>query len=407
MLPLLVYKELHVINECKYAKNEIYQDGLSKNVNRFVYAYTPYHLFPGGGERYLLMFAKTCQDLGFHVSVLVKEGNVISSGEGLGSLAKQMGIKLKPLPVYVIQRDIPPDNISVDIFFSLGNEKYPLMPGIGRKNIYMCQFPFDYNSNNHKTLRNLLTYDIVVLNSYFSSRWYARALAPMIANASYMLVNSLPKTRVIYPPVPICTNACGQLLPGSVNLNIVLIGRFFEGRQSKGHKDSIEIFNSIERAFPGALGSLTLAGAQMKGRIEDLDYTRDLKALNMSSKIRFLIDFSENELLDILQRAQILWHFTGFNGYHRDPASEEHFGISVVTAMSYGLVPIVFDGGAMREIISHGQNGFLCQTKRCIIKSTFRLTKPEVFERMSKKAIFSASKFSEARFHHDLSHLLQ
>lgn len=371
--------------------------------------YTPYHLFPGGGERYLLTFAKVCQELGLSVSIIVKEGNVVSKADQVQSLAKQMGIPIGPISVSVVSstaKIVP--NKTVDIFFSIGNEKFPSVPGVGQKNLYMCQFPFDYNSSSMNNY--LFSYDVVLVNSKYSLGWYVRSIMSAFKYPDNSSLRSLPDVIVVYPPVPI-TNYEQRYLEKYTNpaIHIVLLGRFFEGRQNKGHKQAIQIFSQMQRKAPSLKASLTLAGAQMRGRIEDIQYTESLYKLEPLKNVKFLLDYKDDELVELLTNAHVLWHLTGIESSHSDPASEEHFGISVVTAMNLGVIPIVFNGGAMNEIINDEKNGFLCETTDCIGETTIRLAALNQhfgLESIRQSAIASSKKFSENVFREHISRIL-
>jgi hypothetical protein len=166
----------------------------------------------------------------------------------------------------------------------------------------------------------------------------------------------------------------------------------------QGHAKAIELFGKVAKLTPGRRLKLVLAGSQMMGKT-NIQYTQQLKRLGKGKNIKFLINYSNSELVDLLVSADILWHLTGIDKNHSDPASEEHFGISVALGMSYGVVPVVFNGGAMREIIQHGQNGYICESSACIVKKSLVL----IHDKMKRKramiaGIQKSKKFSEESF---------
>jgi glycosyltransferase involved in cell wall biosynthesis len=66
----------------------------------------------------------------------------------------------------------------------------------------------------------------------------------------------------------------------------------------------------------------------------------------------------------LLQSAKIYWHATGFaEDETTHPERMEHFGITTVEAMAAGCVPVVINKGGHPEIIQHGVNGFLWNTR--------------------------------------------
>ena len=53
----------------------------------------------------------------------------------------------------------------------LGNEKLPVLMGLGHVNMYMCQFPFDLDRPAQpQHVKAFSTYDYVLLNSEFTDR---------------------------------------------------------------------------------------------------------------------------------------------------------------------------------------------------------------------------------------------
>lgn len=362
--------------------------------------FTPYPLIPGGGERYLLTFAKALQRYGLDVHILVLESNPVTTTGALYTLCKQMGMNLKPMNVHIVHRDlgfIQDKKNEYDVFLSLGNEKFPQVAGIGFVNFYMCQFPFDLGriGQGYET-RNLLAYDYVLLNSRFSFSWYNEYLSRGMDASLYS--SRLPEMTVLYPPVSLQKTI--QRNPESKeNVHIILLGRFFEGRQSKGHEVAIEMFKQIKLTLKFKSVILTLAGSQMRDREEDLEYTKRLQRMAATENLRFLIDYSDDELQDLLISADIIWHLTGIKKGHKDPASEEHFGISVALAMGYGIVPVVFQGGAMQEIVDTGINGFVCKKVSCIMLKTIELVQdPITRNSMGSLAHQKSKQFSEDVF---------
>lgn len=200
--------------------------------------FTPYALVPGGGERYLLTFVTALQELDYNVYVLVDQNNPVVDSEGLDNLAETMGISLKKSSIHVHVLDQSSDSVALkkyyDVFFSLGNSKFPQIKGIGSVNFYMCQFPFDLSrpAQNYE-IRNLITYDYVLLNSEYSLWWYNVYLQKTLDIRAYH--TKLPELTVLYPPVPVAkeSNVLSRLSKAHRSINIVLLGRFFQGRQSK------------------------------------------------------------------------------------------------------------------------------------------------------------------------------
>jgi hypothetical protein len=66
-----------------------------------------------------------------------------------------------------------------EIYFTIGNEKFPLFNALGKYNIYMCQFPYDYRNFYKRKwyiVRQWTEYDLVVVNSRYSYDWYLQGI---------------------------------------------------------------------------------------------------------------------------------------------------------------------------------------------------------------------------------------
>ena len=138
---------------------------------------------------------------------------------------------------------------------------------------------------------------------------------------------------------------------------ILSVGRFFqpEGKHSKKHFDLIEAFKSLDSSYFQDGWRLVLAGGCAE---EDQDYLGEIKRTAKNSAIDILVNISGDELENLYSCASIYWHATGHGESPIvSPSRFEHFGISVVEAMSAGVVPIVFEIGGPSEIVQSGVNG--------------------------------------------------
>ena len=79
----------------------------------------------------------------------------------------------------------------------------------------------------------------------------------------------------------------------------------------------------------------------------------------------------------------------------------EHFGISIVEAMSAYAIPLALASGGPREIIDDGEEGFLYDTPEDLARITVSLLDPDAGEwrrRLSRAAARKASQFSRDNF---------
>jgi glycosyltransferase involved in cell wall biosynthesis len=105
-----------------------------------------------------------------------------------------------------------------------------------------------------------------------------------------------------------------------------------------------------------------LAGSSYPSK-EHLDYLASLQASAEGYPIHFHVNCSAQELQALYCDASVYWHGTGIGSdLMEDPDKAEHFGISLVEAMSAQAVPFALNSGGPREIIVDGETGFLYQS---------------------------------------------
>jgi len=138
---------------------------------------------------------------------------------------------------------------------------------------------------------------------------------------------------VVYPPVDI---EYFNVVAGNDRREklVVIISRF---TPEKG----LEKILDVARRLPDY--TFTLVGSTGPGSDKVLEALKARRNELGLSNIEFKPDFPRSELRELLGRAMFYLH----------PEFPEHFGISIVEAMSAGVVPIVYrDGGGWYDIVS-------------------------------------------------------
>ena len=372
--------------------------------------FTPYDILFGGGERYLLAAVAALQADGYFVHVLVERGNACDSTAHLLRVAEGLRVDLDPdrVALKIVVKDhrtrklrVPSDVYSA--FFELGNEKAPLAHGIGHVNFYMCQFPFDLDrAIEDADVSALASYDYVLLNSRFSAMYYDYFASDLLRRAIGEF-GSAPQVEVLNPPVA----PFGRGDPDAPErTGIVLLGRFFEGRQSKGHATAIETFRSIRADLPEGT-ELRFVGKLMPGQE---GYLSDLRERAKGLPVAFEVDAPSSVVGDALRTSLVQWHMTGGDSDTADdPASEEHFGISVAEGQSAGVIPVVLDRGGLRDVVEQGEDGFLERTPAEVGTRTVAVFGMKPLERraLSDRAVERSARFSDTRFAASFAKLTQ
>lgn len=85
------------------------------------------------------------------------------------------------------------------------------------------------------------------------------------------------------------------------------------------------------------------------------------------------------------------------------PSLNEAFGLVVLEAMSYGVVPVVSNIAGVAEVITHGQDGFIFNRKKQPVWQLYQvlmhiLQNPMLVKTMGKMAIKTSKQFTWQRF---------
>ncbi|TSC88456.1 MAG: Uncharacterized protein G01um101416_124 [Microgenomates group bacterium Gr01-1014_16] len=295
--------------------------------------HNPYWDSLGGGERYTASFVKLLLDEGWQVDITWPKN--ISS-----QILDRFGIDIS-LANYVPQ--LTTHNYQLIFWLSDGS----LPTSFARNTIVHFQMPFK-DIGGRSTLNFIKSrFYKFVSNSEFTKKTVDKEFN----------INS----SVIYPPIDTSKFTAGK----KENL-IFYIGRFSNLTQRKGHDQLIKSFKKLK--LKG--WKLILAGGMGVGSTEkDIQH---LKKLSDGSNIEFVINPSFSQIQNLCAIGKIFW---SASGYSADKAIQtEHFGITVVEAMSAGAVPIITNLGGHKEIVDDKTNGYLWNSPEELEKITIELT---------------------------------
>jgi len=289
---------------------------------------SPYLDHLGGGERYMLTVASTLAKLGCRIFFAWDDAQQITD------LAHMLGIELGTVelhpavkPLYLAHNPLGMYSATrgYDVVVYLSDGSLPLLGG--RKNILHMQVPFhDVGGHSLKNQLKKICLHAVIVNSQFTKK---------IVDQEFGI-----RSTVLFPPV--------QLLePGLHKSNIILsVGRFEPSLNAKKQDILIEAWSGLASKLPG--WELVLAGASSSD-----DWIAQLKQKAHGLPIRFALNISHQELTDLYHQSRVYWHAAGFGvDESKNPELTEHFGISVVEAISAGVIPLVVGRGGLPEIVS-------------------------------------------------------
>jgi glycosyltransferase involved in cell wall biosynthesis len=229
------------------------------------------------------------------------------------------------------------------------------------------------------------TYQSVVANSAYTAHWVEK------------LWGRTPS--VIPPPVRLRQ-------PGPKQRIILAVGRFFPNisGHSKKQLELVQAFRlACERGLEG--WELHLAGGCSNAERE---YVETVRRAAVGLPVRFHVNTRGEDLDQLLAAASLFWHGAGLGeDLHRHPDRFEHFGISVVEAMSAGAVPMVYKHGGPAAMIGDAGCGVLYSTIDELAERTVALVRdPDEIDRRSEAAMRRAEEFSFGRFAAQLDDLV-
>ena len=348
-----------------------------------VLLYTPYNLVPGGGERYLLTIAAGLAEV---ANVTLATLHPYSRLR-LRTMGRELSLNLDAVRIATL--DQAANSATYEASIVMGNEALPGIPGQGKHNIYLCQFPFPVPQQVLNDRRKYADdYEQVMVYSPFVQRHYARALQA--------LGRPLPKIAVVSPPAVLAPSPQG----GTKKAMVLGVGRFINAGHAKRHDLMIEAFRELVALRPDA--ELHLAGS-LPAEGEFRAYFADLQHKAEGLQVFFHPNVSPQRLAQLYADASLYWHLTG---YGVDEASEphrcEHFGITVVEAMSAGCIPLVVNRGGPPETVQNGVTGYVFESLDELVEISARIlslpSNDAGIVAMRAAAIEASSQFSPEHF---------
>jgi glycosyltransferase involved in cell wall biosynthesis len=223
----------------------------------------------------------------------------------------------------------------------------------------------------------LESYQVIAANSAYTARWVEELWGRT--------------ATVLAPPVRLRT-------PGAKQPIILALGRFFPN--ISGHsKKQLELVQAFRLACEQGLDGweLHLVGGCSNA---ERGYVETVRKAAVDLPVRFHINARGEDLTELFAGASVFWHGAGLGeDLHRDPDRFEHFGISVVEAMSAGAVPVVYEHGGPAAIVGETGCGVLYATIEELASRTLELVAdPVALARLSEAAMQRASEFAFDRF---------
>ena len=354
--------------------------------------YTPYQIIPGGGERYLLGIAHWLSRR-YRTFVLTPErySSYRLRGIGLELELDLSEIRLAPIADLSKYADC-------DVFVAMGNEALPALEPVGRRKLYVCQFPFPMQAGQvARSWGHLENYDDVIVYSEYSKRH--------LRERTRCLTSREPRVTVVPPAVPMYGEIGGSVrVPG----RIVNVGRFHPSGHCKRQDVLVDAFRRlIERTGRTDL-ELHLAGT-VSSEALSREFYLDVHARASGLPVYFHLNASPDKVRELYATSSYYWHGTGYGQSEKlFPERMEHFGITVVEAMSAGAIPFVYAMGGPVEIVSNRETGFHWKTIDDLVERQFRVLAMSAMETsaLRSRGQVAAMQYDTAIFEERLSQVV-
>lgn len=366
----------------------------------------------GGGEKYMLHFCRVLEKWmkDIKIDILIYGINGVSVDNEyptIEALEKKFDISLsktKIKTVKLIDDGRIFNRMKIYLYLEKISKKYDVFInwnflskhcGSAKRNIYFCMFPPNKYLYNGFFLKNIVKkkldnnfvkrYDSFLSISEFTRKWL---------NEYWPEINR-KKICKIEPPVMVEKNYYNEENKKNIILNV---GRFFVAGHNKKQIEMLREFLKYENQLWDY--ELHFVGS-VSSNSEDREYLRQIANLaKKSSNVFVHVNMNSDDLKKMYSVAKIYWHATGMGLLETEiPLEQEHFGITTVEAMNYGVVPVVINQGGQSEIVQHGTDGFLWNDiYECINYTKDLIENEEKRENMAKAAVISARKFSLEKF---------
>jgi glycosyltransferase involved in cell wall biosynthesis len=260
-----------------------------------------------------------------------------------------------------------------------------LLPSIAAINFHYVHFPYNFDERKSDKLFELYlkSYDCFITNSDYTDGWTKK----------YLKVDN---TRRIYPSVIVRKF---DKIPNKSKM-ILSVGRL---SPEKCFESQIDAFQNNSNKFEGF--ELHIVGALHPDNDE---YFGSLKHRAQNKNIKFFSNLSYSELNSKYENAMFYWHSMGYgNDKNALPLVFEHFGITLVEAISCGAVPIVLNVGGPAEIVNNGNCGYVWNTLEELAgKTSELLNNPELLKSFQEKSIIAAQKYNLDKFEEEFDKLI-
>jgi len=313
---------------------------------KMIGVFHPYPFTVGGGEKYLSSMIKYFIKKDYTILFFNYYEPDIIFETFSAYLTQDECKKIINLPDILLYKINFKKICNIDYFIYLNNDTIPKCRGMGKINIYHCQFPFDLNEKNEycntNDMQNIISsYQIIYVNSEFTKKYYIDSL-----KNKNLTHNNI---HILYP---VCFDIINEINFEKEENTFVMIGRIFKYSSNANNK-YLDVAINIFNRFNNMNYKLYIIGS-----VKDIDYYHYLNDLIIDkNKIIMCPNISDNEKNEIIKSAKYYIQLTGMKD--SNVFNQEHFGISTMECINYNCFPICYNGGYSSYLINNYENGIL------------------------------------------------
>lgn len=375
----------------------------------------------GGAERYAVTLAIELADLGYDVLLATTGQQTVDQvGEYFDvDMSKVRMIRLDvirglverllPSAVYELHRDIrwkrTLSRLEPDLFF---NAKYKSeISGVGAANVSICHFPHHLH-NEYQGVRLPYMKALGILRRLLVGN-FIDGIDRIFANSEFTADHVRRRwgrvPEVLYPPCPPLKGARSA----PKRREIIAVGRFSRPQERVPNK-MFDVLIDAFRIAPDLHDEGWVLNIVGSCAPSDENYLDELRRRAAGFPITFRPNAPFTALRELYGSASIYWHAQGFGqDASQHPETQEHFGISVVEALSAGCVPIVINSGGPREIVNGMVAAYRWNSVEELLKSTRTAVSqsPREWSDAMREAIRRAQQLDVGSFSVALAQLLK
>jgi len=282
----------------------------------------------------------------------------------------------------------PADTAAYDVFV---NSTYGSnLPSRARHSFYIVSFP------RPGATEEMLTSYTFLPNSLYTNHWCKEFWGER-------------PTALVYPLVRDVAENAARIKKQKLILHV---GRFFPDGHSKMQHEIVRSFKDLVKQNPAyADWKLVCVGGLDTDRPDCMAYFEHVSALAYGANVELLPNAGFDQLNQLYRDAALYWHATGFAAKApENPYSYEHFGISLVEAMSAHCVPVVLGVGGPSEIVDDPSFGSVFTTRAEWIDHSLRWMAmfdedPESFAKAGKTAAIASRRYQKESFAERAKHV--